>query len=102
MQFYGRGLFAQPPITWAGGPYDNGLTSHLRKACFGTAALMLSVLDQPLRTISGGTCSLRSWSKDFVSIYFWPHFIRAAHSRSLTDASQAMPTAGDFTLYDQG
>ena len=54
LQFYGRGLFARPPITWAGGPYSDGLQSNLRKAGFGAVTLVLSVLDNPLRLVSGG------------------------------------------------
>ena len=53
-QFYGRGLFARPPITWAGGPYSDGLQGNLRKAGFGAVTLVLSVLDNPLRLVSGG------------------------------------------------
>ena len=54
LQFYGRGLFARPPITWAGGPYSKGLQGHVRKAGLGTVTLLLSMLDQPLRLVSAG------------------------------------------------
>lgn len=55
VQFYGRGLFARPPITWAGGPYSEGLQGRVRKAGLGTVTLLLSMLDQPLRLVSAGT-----------------------------------------------
>ena len=54
LQFYARGLFARAPITWAGGPYT-GMAGRLRKITLGSATLILSLCDQPLRSISRGS-----------------------------------------------
>jgi hypothetical protein len=53
LQFYARGLFGAPPVTWIGGPYD-GWLGGAKRAAFGPLALLLAGLDQPLRTLSGG------------------------------------------------
>ncbi len=52
-QFYARGLFGVPPLTWAGGPYP-GWIGAARRAAFAVPALLSAGLDQPLRTLSAG------------------------------------------------
>jgi hypothetical protein len=58
MQFYARGLFSTPPVTWIGGPYD-GWLGGARRAASGPLALLSAGLDQPLRTLTGGVISKR-------------------------------------------
>jgi hypothetical protein len=52
-QFYARGLFGTPPVTWIGGPYGGWLGAAKRTA-FAPLALLSAGLDQPIRTLSGG------------------------------------------------
>lgn len=53
LQFYGRGLFGTPPVTWIGGPY-HGVFGAVRRAAFAPFALLSAALDQPVRNLSGG------------------------------------------------
>ncbi len=53
LQFYGRGLFGTPPLTWVGGPYA-GWAGAARRAVSAVPALLSAGLDQPVRTLSGG------------------------------------------------
>ncbi|KAL4459097.1 hypothetical protein ABPG75_013962 [Micractinium tetrahymenae] len=57
LRFYARGLFASPAVTsWRGTPQDPapGLLDRVRGALWGGTAVVASLLDYPLRRITGG------------------------------------------------
>ncbi|KAL4419578.1 hypothetical protein ABPG77_003604 [Micractinium sp. CCAP 211/92] len=57
LRFYARGLFASPAVTsWRGTPQDPsaGLLDRLRGALWGGTTIVASLLDFPLRRITGG------------------------------------------------
>ncbi|KAL4459095.1 hypothetical protein ABPG75_013960 [Micractinium tetrahymenae] len=57
LRFYARGLFASPAVTsWRGTPQDPapGLLDRVRGALWGGTAVVASLLDHPLRRITGG------------------------------------------------
>ena len=52
-QFYARGLFASPLVTsWRGTP-QRGRVDRVREAAWGLVTILHSLLDYPLRHISG-------------------------------------------------
>lgn len=57
LRFYARGLFASPAVTsWRGLPQDPqpGPLDRLRGALWGGTAVLASLLDYPLRRLTGG------------------------------------------------
>ncbi len=63
LRFYARGLFASPAVTsWRGTPQDPsaGLLDRLRGALWGGTTIVASLLDFPLRRITGAPLAVIS------------------------------------------
>jgi len=61
LQFYARGLFASPAITsWRGQVEPGSMADQLRSYLWGGVAVLHSLLDWPLRNLSGeeGCCGM--------------------------------------------
>lgn len=55
LRFYARGLFASPLVTsWRGRVQPGSAVDKLRGALWGGVALVCSLLDWPVRNLSGG------------------------------------------------
>eukprot|EP00887_Chlorella_sp_A99_P006924 scaffold2.g6924.t1 len=73
LRFYARGLFASPLITsWRGVPSRAG-SDRVRGAAWGLVTLLLSLLDWPIRNLSGGRLASATRCVPAAPLAYDPH-----------------------------